>query len=215
MNVTLVLVILNVAVYLWQIASGTRFDDTASLVEHGALYGPLVTQRGEWWRIVTGGFEHGGFTHLAFNMFALWQLGRYLELAIGSPRMLAIYVFSLGVSGAAVIAFAPHDVTVGASGAIYGLFGALLAIGVRLGKRGRQMIAQIVPVLLINLAFTFAIPFISRAGHLGGLAAGFVAGYLLYIIERPASGVAVAVRDESGVAADAELLPPEPQPRGS
>lgn len=214
MNVTLVLVILNVAVFVWQYASGTHFNDSASLVEHGALYGAYVTQRGEWWRVVTGGFEHGGFTHLAFNMFALWQLGRYLEVTIGSPRMLAVYLFSLAVSGAAVIEFASRDVTVGASGAIYGLFGALLAIGVRLGKRGRQMIAQIVPVLLINLAFTFADPFISRAGHLGGLAAGFIAGYLLYIVERP-SGVAVAVRDAAGVAADAELLPPDPQPRRS
>jgi len=168
-------------------------------------------QHGEWWRIATGAFMHGGLTHLALNMVALWQIGRELEVTIGSSRTLAIYVASLIASGLAVVHFAPSDVTVGASGAIFGLFGALLAVGVRLGARGRELVRRILPIIAINLAFTFAIPFISKAGHLGGLVAGFVVGLALYVVEgAPVSrGLAVDVVDEAGLAARAELLPPE------
>jgi len=194
-----------------EIALGTHTADTASLFDHGALYGPAVLQHGEWWRIGTGAFMHGGLTHLALNMVALWQIGRELEVTIGSSRTLAIYVASLVASGLAVVHFAPNDVTVGASGAIFGLFGALLAVGVRLGARGRELVRRILPIIAINLAFTFAIPFISKAGHLGGLVAGFIVGLALYVVEgAPVSrGLTVDVVDEAGLPARAELLPPE------
>ncbi len=207
-SATAVLVALNVIAYIWEVASGTRFDSNLSLVQHGALYGPLVTQRGEWWRIVTGGFMHGGIAHIALNMFALWQLGTFVETMLGARRMLAIYTIALFGGGLAVVYFSPADVTVGASGAIFGLFGALLAIGVRLGKRGRGLIAQTVPILIINLVFTFAVPFISKAGHVGGLLSGFVAGLVLFMTRRP-EPVAVVVDRDTGAAAEAELLPPE------
>ena len=134
---------------------------------HGALYGNWVVAYGQWWRIVTGGFEHGGLAHIAINMFSLFQLGRFVELALGPQRMLLLYLISLVGSGVAVTYFSPSDVTVGASGAIFGLFGGLLAIGVRLGKRGRGLISQTFPILVLNLVFTFAVPFISKAGPRG------------------------------------------------
>ncbi len=164
--------------------------------------------RGEWWRIVSGGFEHGGLAHIALNMFALWQLGTFVEAMLGPRRMLAIYTVALFGGGIAVVVFSPNDVTVGASGAIFGLFGALLAIGVRLGRRGRGLIAQVVPILVINLVFTFAVPFISRAGHIGGLTTGFLAGLVLFMTRRPAP-VAVVVDAATGAATEAEVLPPE------
>ncbi len=208
-SATNLLIAVNILAYIWEVASGTRFDSNYSLVAHGALYGPLV-MRGEWWRIVTGGFMHGGIAHIALNMFALYQLGNFVEAALGAPRMLAIYTISLFGGGLAVVYFSPGDVTVGASGAIFGLFGALLAIGVRLGARGRSLIASTLPILLINLAFTFAVPFISKAGHLGGLASGFLAGLALFML-RPAAppGTPVAVTTGAGETAEAELLPPE------
>ncbi len=212
LSATAALVALNVIVYVWEVASGTRFDSSASLVQHGALYGRWVAERGEWWRIVTGGFMHGGLAHIALNMFALWQLGTFVETMLGARRMLAIYILSLFGGGFAVVIFSPDDVTVGASGAIFGLFGALLAIGVRLGRRGRGLIAQTVPILLINLAFTFAVPFISKAGHVGGLATGFLAGLVLFMVRRP-EPVAVVVDAATGMASEAELLPPEDVPR--
>ena len=209
MSATTFLIAVNVLAYIWEVTSGTRFDSNYSLIDHGALYGPLVLQ-GQWWRIVTGGFMHGGIFHIALNMFALYQLGMFVEAALGAPRMLAIYAISLVGGGLAVVYFSPNDVTVGASGAIFGLFGALLAIGVRLGSRGRALIASVLPVLVLNLAFTFAVPFISKAGHLGGLACGFLAGLALFMT-RPGDrvGLPLVVNSATGEPAEAELLPPE------
>ena len=208
MTVTNFLILVNVIAYVWEVASGTRFDDNQSLYAHGALVGLAVTQDGQWWRIVTGAFLHGGLAHIALNMFALYQLGSFVEAAIGPWRMLAIYAISLVGGGLAITYFAPHDVTVGASGAIFGLFGALLAIGVRMGKRGRGLISQTLPILAINLVFTFAVPFISKAGHLGGLASGFAAGLVLFAMQRRAPEP-VVVDTATGEVAEAEYLPPE------
>ena len=209
MTITNLLVAINVIAYVWEVTTGTDFTSNRSLYDHGALIGAAVTQEGEWWRIVTGGFLHGGLAHIALNMFALYQLGTFVESIVGPWRLLAIYTISLFGGGLAVVYFAPHDVTVGASGAIFGLFGALLAIGVRMGKRGRALISQTLPILLINLVFTFAIPFISKAGHLGGLASGFVAGLALFAMT-PRAAEPVAIDTATGEIAEAEYLPPEP-----
>ncbi len=210
-SVTTALVLINVVAYVWEVTSGTDFNSNRSLLEHGALLGVLVTQYGQWWRVVTGGFLHGGIAHIALNMFALYQLGRFVEALLGPWRMLAVYAIALVGGGYAVAYFAPHDVTVGASGAIFGLFGALLAIGVRMGRSGRALISQTLPILLINLAFTFAIPFISKAGHLGGLASGFAAGLVLFAMRRPMAEP-VVVDNATGVVSEAEYLPPPAAP---
>lgn len=208
LSVTNVLIIINLLAYVWEVATGINFSSNRSLYDHGALLGLAVTQNGEWWRIVTGGFLHGGFAHIALNMFALYQLGRFVESILGPWRMLGIYIVALVGGGLAVTYFAPTDMTVGASGAIFGLFGALLGIGVRMGKRGRSLISQTLPTLLINLVFTFAIPFISKAGHLGGLASGFAAGLALYAM-RARVPEPVVVDTATGEIAESEYLPPE------
>jgi membrane associated rhomboid family serine protease len=196
----------NLAGYFSTFVSGPQVNN-AGLIALGALSG-IAVLHGEWWRIVTGAFLHAFLLHIAMNMFALYQLGTYLESAIGRWRMLAIYTVSLFGAGYAVVFFAPYDVTVGASGAIYGLFGALIAIGVRLGARGRALIGQMVPVLAINLAFTFAVPQISKAGHVGGLISGFLAG-LIFFAMRAQPRAPVVVDRATGVATEAELLEPE------
>jgi membrane associated rhomboid family serine protease len=206
-SVTLALVLANVLVYIWEVATGTNFDDNRSLLAHGALFGPLV-QQGQWWRVFTGAFLHSGIAHIGLNMFALYQLGLFVEALIGPWRMLAVYTIALIGGGYAVVYFAPNDVTVGASGAIFGLFGALMAIGLRMGQRGRVLISQTLPILVINLVFTFAIPFISKAGHVGGLLSGFVAG-LVFFAMKPAPPVPVVVDQATGERSEAELLPPE------
>jgi len=206
-TVTNILIFVNVVAYAWEVFTGTRFDNNYSLVSHGALYGPLVVREGQWWRIVTGGFLHGGLAHIALNMFALYQLGTFVESALGRWRMLAVYVISLFGGGLAVVYFSPNDVTVGASGAIFGLFGALIGIGLRLGQRGRALIAQTAPVLVINLIFTFAVPFISKSAHIGGLLSGLFAGLALFAMRRRPP-VPVVVDAVTGEEADAEYLPP-------
>jgi len=212
LSATNALIALNVVVYAWEVVSGTNFTSNYSLVAHGALYAPLVRQ-GQWWRIFSGAFEHAGLWHIALNMFALYQLGTFVETVLGSRRMLIVYVISLVGGGLAVVVFSSNDVTVGASGAIFGLFGALLAIGVRLGKRGRGLIGQTLPILVINLVFTFAVPFISKSGHLGGLVAGFCAGLVLFMLRPATSSPHVPVVDTvTGESSEAELLPPESRP---
>jgi rhomboid protease GluP len=193
-----VLVAINIVAYIWEVTTGALKSDQA-LIDHGAIYGPLV-HNGQWWRIITGAFLHGGLLHVSLNMFALFQVGTFLEMLVGAPRMLAVYFISMIGSGIAVVLFSQNAVTVGASGAIFGIFGALVAIGLRLGPRGRGLVQQTLPIVLINLAITFSVPIISVAGHLGGLVCGFLAGLVL-----------VAMHQAPVRASDLGPVPEEPQ----
>ncbi len=175
------LVAINVLAFIWQRTTG-GLASNEGLLSHGALLGIAVTQYGQWWRVVTGGFLHGGEWHILLNMVALMQLGTAVEEEYGKTRFLLIYAISLVGSGLAVVYAAPFDITVGASGAIFGLFGAYIAFALRLGERGRGMIAQVLPIIVINLVFTFAVPNISKAGHVGGLIVGLLAGLALFMV---------------------------------
>jgi membrane associated rhomboid family serine protease len=197
MTLTNVLILINVLAYIWESTTGGGIDH-----DHGDLYGPYVVEYGEWWRIVTSAFLHASLTHIAFNMIALYQLGNSVEVVYGRLRFLLLYVIAMIGSGIAVLTFAYATPTLGASGAIFGLFGALIAVGLRLrDARGRALIMQVVPIVAINLIFTFAVPGISIAGHLGGLATGLVAGLLLFrmpvVQQRPAYAYAFAPQSEA------------------
>ena len=141
-------------------------------------YGPAV-DHGEWWRIVTAAFLHGGVLHILFNMIALAQVGTVIELTFGGARMLALYTVSLLVAGLSVLVFNYSVPTLGASGAVFGLFGALLALGLRRGPAGRVLVRQCAGIIVINLVYGFAAAGISNAAHLGGLIAGFLIGFPL------------------------------------
>lgn len=171
---TYVLIALNVIAFLAEIASGSGGLGTAtgSVVGDFALLGNGVSE-GEYYRLITGGFLHAGLLHIGFNMFALWIVGRVVEPGIGTPRFLALYFASLlaGAFGALLLT-QPFQPTVGASGAIFGLFGATAVIA-----RGRGMntlASEIGFLIVINLVFTFSIPRISVGGHLGGLVGGVI-----------------------------------------
>jgi membrane associated rhomboid family serine protease len=182
---TLVLIALNVAAYLAELAAGGGGLNApgASVVNDFALRGVDVAA-GEWYRLVTGGFLHASlFPHLLFNMFLLFLLGRLLEPALGTPRFLALYLASLlaGSFGALLLSD-PLVATVGASGAVFGLFGAAFLIA-RL--RGMTALAgEIGLLIVINLAFTFGASNISVGGHLGGLVAGVLCGLAIVAGER-------------------------------
>ena len=143
--ITRFLIFLNIIGYLWEIKVGgpamlTGFGGGAGMervLREGALIPVLVLQDGQWWRIISGAFLHGGLLHIGVNMLSLWFLGRFIESALGPWRMLLVYMVSLIASGLGVVYFSdPQIATVGASGAIFGLFGALFAIGFKLGKPG-------------------------------------------------------------------------------
>lgn len=172
---TFVLIALNAAAFLAEIASGSGglAINGSSVVREFGLYGPLVAES-EWYRLLTGGFLHASLIHIGFNMFALFFLGRILEPSIGTPRFLAVYFSSLLGGAFGALLLDPNALTIGASGAIFGIFGATFLIA---RARGFDAVASSIGiVLLINLALSFGVANISLGGHLGGLAAGLICG---------------------------------------
>ena len=173
--VTKILIALNVLVFLANLAQGSSFSQTSgSLFEKGALFirvpfYPGGLADGEWWRLLTAAFLHGSIIHLGFNMFVLWFIGAPVEQAIGRGRFLALYIVSGLAGSAGALLFDPYAVTVGASGAIFGILGAALVLE---WQRNLVLGGQALGLIVVNLVLTFAIPNISIGGHLGGLAGG-------------------------------------------
>ena len=182
--VTMGLIGLCVAAFVAQVAGGMGMatgDPAGSVtIDYGLLgyrqIGPLGqaigVAEGEYYRIITGGFLHSGLIHLGLNMLALFFLGALLENAIGAWRFLAIFIVSLLGGSLGALILSPNDLTVGASGAVFGLMAAAF---LEARDRGRHDVAsQIGFYVVINLVFTFSVPNISVGGHLGGLLAGGV-----------------------------------------
>ena len=167
--VTTTLIAINVGIYLLQLAGGASINaNSAWIFEHGALYGPLVAQ-GDWYRLLSAAFLHYGPIHLGLNMLALWWIGRPLESYLGPMRYLLLYLVSGLAGSAGALIASPTGVTVGASGAIFGILGAAIV----LERQGTYVLGgSALPLLIVNLAFTFAVPGISIGGHLGGAIGG-------------------------------------------
>lgn len=184
---TYVLIALNVVAYLAEIAggSGGLSPGNSSVLLDFGLFGPYVAE-GEWYRLLTSGFLHASIIHIGFNMFALYFLGRLLEPGIGTPRFVALYFASLFAGSFGALLLDPNALTIGASGAVFGIFGATFIIA---RHRGVDNLATSIGViLLINLAITFGRPEISIGGHLGGLAAGLLCALAIVAGERGAFG---------------------------
>jgi membrane associated rhomboid family serine protease len=177
-QLTYALIAINVIAWVAMLGSGASITGVGGTVyAHGALYGPLVAD-GEWWRIVTAGFLHASIIHIGFNMYFLYFLGTILEPMIGKLRFGLIYFVSLVGGSFGALLLAPNTPTLGASGAVFGLMGAGILI-----MRGRgidPMQSGLGVTLLLNLGITFLIPNIAIGGHIGGLVAGGIVGYLLF-----------------------------------
>ncbi|MGW7523463.1 rhomboid family intramembrane serine protease [Streptomyces sp. NPDC054783] len=176
---TKVLIGINLAVFLVQIAVGDRFTNRFELI--GQAYAPLLPgvqgiAQGQYYRLLTAMFLHGGYAHILFNMLSLWWIGGPLEAALGRARYLALYFVS-GLAGSALtyLLAAPNQPSLGASGAIFGLFGATAVLMRRLNYDMRPLIA----LLVINLIITFTWANIAWQAHIGGLVAGVVTGYAM------------------------------------
>jgi membrane associated rhomboid family serine protease len=149
----------------------------SEIFARGALYGPAVAN-GEVWRLVTGGFLHAGLIHLLFNMYALYILGSMLEPAIGRLRFALIYFVALLSGSFGALLVTPNSPTVGASGAVFGLMGAAIAI---MRNRGIDPMASGLPFWLgLNLVLTFGLSGLSIGGHIGGLIGGTLAAVLMF-----------------------------------
>lgn len=207
--VTQVLIGINVAVFLLGLAlsgdvagyvSGdvTNFHvDFAAIAKFFVVQGGQVFQLpggvgdGEWYRLVTSGFLHFGIFHLGVNMWALWILGQSVEQFGGRLRFGLIYAVSLLAGSFGALVVTPDALGAGASGAIFGLMGALFLALRANGVPFRD--SPLINVLVLNLIITFAIPGISKGAHLGGLAGGALAGWLLFdLARRPNVGDKVA-----------------------
>ncbi len=159
----------------------------------------VALQAGEWWRLFTPVLLHASIMHILFNMWALWVLGPQIERGVGSWPFVALYLASAAAGGAFVFVLGqPNTIAVGASGAIFGLFGvwANWAVRRRNTLYGRALLRQIGFLLLINAAIPLFVPSIAWQAHLGGLIAGFVIGEIWSRIRgdnAPALRTAVAV----------------------
>jgi membrane associated rhomboid family serine protease len=195
------LLAINVIVFIAEIGGGgnaASLEGGGQLIRDGGLFGPSIADQGEWYRILTSGFLHAGPFHLFLNMFVLYILGSLLEPAIGSARMVGIYLVSLLAGSFGALLLTPDEVTVGASGAVYGLMAATFLVARQRGVE--QLASQIGIWVVINLAFTFSVPNISIGGHIGGLVGGAAAAGLILAAERRA-GPRAPLAEIAGLAA--------------
>lgn len=179
---TYIFVFIQVAMFLFMEWKGGS-TDTSTLIKYGAKFNPLILD-GEWWRFFTPIVLHIGILHLLMNTLALFYLGSAVERVYGNIRFLFIYLLA-GFGGTlASFIFSP-TLSAGASGAIFGCFGALLYFGFIYPKLFfRTMGFNIIIVLGINLAFGFTLPGIDNAGHIGGLIGGFLATGIVHFPKR-------------------------------
>lgn len=176
--VTLGLIGVNVGIYLLQLLGGAGLNaDTGWIYEHGVLISSAIDSsgqvvgvaEGEWWRLVTSAFLHYGPLHLGMNMLVLWFIGPPLEGYFGHWRYALVYLVS-GLAGAAgALIWSPDALTVGASGAIWGVMGAALVLEAR---RIYVFGGSAMGLVVLNLVITFLFPGVSIGGHIGGLIGG-------------------------------------------
>lgn len=162
-------IIVFIATYIW----GGGSEDTLTLLFFGANYRPLI-QIGQVWRLVTSMFLHAGIVHLFVNMYSLYIIGKQLESFLGHIKFLLVYLGS-GIIGSLLSVVVGTSISVGASGAIFGLLGSLLYFGYHYRLYlGAVLKTQIIPVIFINLLIGFVVPGINNYAHIGGLIGGYL-----------------------------------------
>lgn len=191
-SATDILIAINVIAFLAEVATGVSLfsgNQAGWVFDHGVLYGPAISGnfrfpagfpyagRDQYWRLLTAGFLHASLIHIGLNMVSLWFVGRALEPAIGRANFLAIYFASLFAGSFGALLFQPDIPTLGASTAIFGIFGALIVVAsarhIPLWQSG------LMPILVINFVFTLTYADVSLGGHLGGFIGGLICGWFV------------------------------------
>jgi membrane associated rhomboid family serine protease len=201
-SITLMLVAVNVVLFLGETATGTPLGGASgtsigTLYEKGALIGSFIVgpYAHQYYRLVTSGFLHDGLLHILFNMWFLYIMGRILEPVVGRVNFVVIYFVSLLAGSFGALLFEPQSPTVGASGACFGILGALIVIshyrGISIWQSGLGL------TLVINIVFSLSVAGISIGAHVGGVIGGAICGLLIVQLgERrrmPAAAVAGCV----------------------
>jgi membrane associated rhomboid family serine protease len=173
------LIAINVAVFVAETAAGAPLGGGGGgvIFNKGYLFGPWIADQHQYWRIVSSGFLHDGLLHILFNMLFLYIMGSILEPAIGRLNFALVYFVSLLSAAFGALLFQPGSPTVGASGACFGVLGALIVVAyfrhIPIWQSGLGI------TLLINIIFSLSVSGISIGGHLGGLVGGMVTGWLI------------------------------------
>lgn len=195
---SVVFLVINVALFLMTLVIQTRLmngqmsmDFNAQLlVLLGGKYAPLIQKNGEWWRLITAGFLHGGLLHVAINSYTMFDLVAEVEQFYGTSRVVIVYVFTTITGFLASTLFSPGSISVGASAACFGLIGVMLAVGLRdrTNPLTQAVRAYYRRWAIYGLVFSFMPGLrIDIAAHAGGLAGGFVLGLLVGLPGRPDS----------------------------
>jgi membrane associated rhomboid family serine protease len=178
-TVTMVLIAINVIVFIAETATGAPLGGGGGgyVFDHGALAGPLITQSHEYQRLLFSGFLHDGLLHILFNMVFLYFMGPMLEPVIGRLNFVVVYFVSLLAGAFGALLFQPDALTIGASGACFGVLGALIVVahyrGISIWQSGLGL------TLVINIVFSLSVAGISIGGHLGGVVGGAICGWLI------------------------------------
>jgi rhomboid protease GluP len=184
-KLTYTIIILNVIIYIISAFFSQSIVDMnlEVLVDMGALYAPLTVLKGEWWRLCTAMFLHGGMTHILMNMFSLYLIGRGAEMYFDTKSYISIYLFSGLIGGLVSLYIHPESVGVGASGAIFGLFGALAGFFIahkdKIASHTKAFMKDFAIIIGINLVIGFSIASVDVSAHMGGLIVGFIGGFIL------------------------------------
>lgn len=180
--VTIAIIAVNAVAFVASLGGGSGLSPRSSVVGDFAIAGPFIAENDEWYRLITGAFLHANLIHIGFNMYLVWILGRQIESVIGPWRYLMLYFATLLAGSFGAVLVTPNAFTLGASGAGFGLFGAMAiaqrASGISIWSSGLG------PILGLNLFLTFAVSGISIGGHIGGLVGGGVVGWLIWELPR-------------------------------
>ena len=205
---TMMLLLINTGFYIatvlhtQQSGAGSGLDiDQRTLVDFGGKYGPAILA-GQWWRLITAGFLHGGVLHILMNMWVLFDVGAQVEESFGIARYLAIYLVSNVTGFLSSMYWSPQTLSIGASAAIFGLIGAMIAMGVRDRSSYGSAVRRLYGRWAIFALVLSVLPGIDMGAHIGGLAGGFIMGFIcgtpgysrpVERIWQAISGLAVAV----------------------
>jgi rhomboid protease GluP len=183
---TVVILLINTALFAAMLFRGSisagGMDlsiDGRTLVDFGAKFGPYIVYRSEWWRLVTAGFLHGGILHILMNSWVLFDLGAQVEETYGTARYLVFYFVSTITGFLASLYWSPNTPSIGASAALCGLIGAMIAMGIRdRSSYGDAIKRDYIRWFIYILIFGIFVGGIDNAAHIGGLAGGFAIGYI-------------------------------------
>lgn len=179
---TIILILINTVIFLITAFFSRSIIDinTYVLLVFGAKFGPFISE-GEYYRLFTCAFLHGGLIHLLCNMYSLYILGPQINAVYGTYKYISLYIICCFTSSLMSLICAPNTISVGASGAIFGLMGALIAFAFIERKRiDKRFMSGLLQVLVLNLIIGMSIRNIDNYGHIGGLLGGLIVGYIFY-----------------------------------